>query len=405
MLASRAMELAVVREVGTKIQEAWQAVDHDPRQLPDIATRELRAADLPGRLTPDQIIDWALGEPTLPKQYNLPATFGQPPVTLFRSRRFYIESLFWLDASTSIHEHGFSGAFQVLAGSSIETRYSFEPQRTFDGHFVLGRLAVASTSLLRRGDVRSIASGPGRLVHALFHLERPSVTIVVRTNHDADAGPQLTYARPGIGFDPFYKEETFARGLEVVALLRNLDHADLEAKVGALVHRSDLHAAFRILGECQGHPDRAMLGRLVERLRDPSAVDVFRAAFEELRRLKFLVSRRALVKETDLRFFLGVLLNVHRRQDVLALVRAYAPDGDPAARVAAWTRRLSTTALKLQAAGTPWIANVLGLPELDDALERALAEELAGAPRAEDERAARFLAALRAIPALVALFG
>jgi hypothetical protein len=34
-----------------------------------------------------------------------------------------IEALFWVDGTTSIHQHSFSGAFQVLAGKSIHSRY------------------------------------------------------------------------------------------------------------------------------------------------------------------------------------------------------------------------------------------------------------------------------------------
>jgi hypothetical protein len=398
------MGLGPVDQLGSKLERCWRDPELAPHRFSEIALSELGEADLPGRIAPEDIIDWAFAQEKLPQQENLPATFGQPPVTLFRSPRFYIESLFWVDATTSIHQHGFSGAFQVLRGSSIETRYSFESGKVAERHFALGTLAVAATSLLRQGDVRPIVSGRSGLIHALFHLDRPSVSLVVRTFRDPDAGPQLSYLRPGVAHDPFLKDETLDRTVELVKLLRRIEHPSFEEKVGALIAGSGLHRAYRVLSECAALPDRALFERLLGRVSDQAVAALFRAAFEESRRLGFLVSRRALVKDTDLRFFLGVLLNAHRRKDVLSLVGARTPGRDAAATVASWVRQLSTTSLKLQAAGVPWQPNILALPDMDDQLERALEDTLAGREVAGAAEA-RFVAALRELPALAALFG
>ena len=398
------MGIEAVDAMGAEIERRWLTVDYEPRHFSDICSSALAAAGLPDRIDPDAIVSWALEAPTLPRQETLPATFGQPPVTLFRSRRFYVEALFWIDGSTTIHQHSFSGAFQVLDGSSIETRYSFEPERQFDGHFVLGTLRATRTSLLRKGDIRPIVSGQGQLIHSLFHLDRPSVTIVARTFRDASAGPQFRYAWPGIGENPSFAEETLDRAIELVTMLRQIDHPELEEKVGALVARSDLHGAYRLLNECFPHLDRALFERLLSRLRDPAAVEVFRASFEETRRIRLLLSRRNVVKEPELRFFLGVLLNVHERRDALELVRARVPDRAPSAQVASWVRQLSTLNLKLRAAGAVWEPNMLGLPEITGELERALAEELEGRAAPPGSEAEQFLTRLRAMPALSALF-
>jgi hypothetical protein len=380
------------------------SLEFDPRQFSDAAVAALADAALADRLTPEEIIDWALSARLLPRQENIPATFGQPPVTVFRSRRFYVEALFWLDGSTSIHQHSFAGAFLVLQGSSIETRFSFEEARAFDGRFVLGTLKPISTALLRRGDVRPIVAGRSGLIHSLFHLERPSVTVVVRTFGEPREMPQFSFARPGIGHDPFYKEEALDRTLEIVTMLCKIDAPGLDEKLGSLVERSDLHTAYRVLLAALPLSDRALFDRLVEHLRDREAISTFRAAFEEMRRVKYLLSRRALVRDTDARFFLGVLLNAHRREDVLTLAQMREPEKDAPAQVAAWVRQLSGLTLKLQAGGSNWLPNVLGIPPVDDHLERALADSLAGRDVSGDAPAAAFLDALRSVPALSALF-
>jgi len=75
-------------------------------------------------------------------QKNLDATFGQPPITLFHHDRFYIEALFWLSSTTSIHQHAFAGAFSVLAGSSVQARYRFEPRTGVERRLRFGHVSL-----------------------------------------------------------------------------------------------------------------------------------------------------------------------------------------------------------------------------------------------------------------------
>jgi len=399
------MDLAPVERLGADLEARWCADDYNLDRFPEVATRALADARLPERISADDIIRWALHAATLPEQSDLPARFGQPPLTLHRSRRFYIQALYWLDGSTTIHQHAFSGAFQVLLGSSIETRYEFEVERRFDGHFVLGTLRRLDAALRGRGDITAIRSGPRGLVHSLFHLDRPSVTVVVRTSQDADSGPQFAYAPPGIGFDPFFEEPTRDRALQLVNLLLETGHSELERMVGDLVARSDLHTAYRVLDACSRTEDRQLFARLIERVRDRGAAERFREAFEVARRLAFLYARRAAVREPNGRFLLGVLVNAHRRQDALALVSARATGRDAAQEVAAGLRQLSQVTVKLQTASGPWEPNLLGLPVFSDRLERVLAQVLAGheAP-ADDPEVTAFVERIRALPALASLF-
>ena len=53
------------------------------------------------------------------------------------------------------------------------------------------------------------------------------MTVVVRTTHVADASPQLSYAAPGLAFDPFHRTEQLARRLQICDALARLDHPDL----------------------------------------------------------------------------------------------------------------------------------------------------------------------------------
>ena len=399
------MGLPIIDELGARLEERWRAANYDKREFPGMACEALSQAQLPGRLSSDQLIDWGLTAMALPAQRDPEATFGQPPLTLFRGPRFHVDALHWIDGSTTIHQHAFSGAFQVLAGSSIETRYAFDPTRSFDGHFVMGTLRVIGTALHATGDVTPISSGPSGLIHSLFHLDRPSVTVVVRTYRDDNAGPQFNFTKPGIGADPFFLEGNRDRVLQLVGLIRNIDHPSLERWVGDLVTRSDLHTAYRTLESCITLTDRSLFDRLIDRVPDPAAREAFREAFEEKRRVSFLYSRRALVKDPELRFFLGVLLISTCRDDAFSFIRARRSATDPASQIAAWLRQLSGLTAKLQAAGVPWQPNLLGLPPFDDSLEQALVADLNGrAAGPADPGAAASLAVLKALPSLSVLF-
>jgi hypothetical protein len=397
------MSLPAIHELGVHIDAEWRRHHYDTVVLPAIARDALETANLPSRIGLDEIISWVLHDLQLPQQQDLEARFGQPPVTLFRAPRFYIDALYWVDGSTTIHQHAFSGAFQVLAGASIETTHSYSPDETFDGHFCFGRLRVTATRLHGVGSIQPITSGMGGLIHSLFHLDRPSVTLVVRTYRDAGSGPQFHYTRNGIAADPFFKEPIRERSLQIVRLLQRLDHPQREEMVGDLVARSDIHTAYRVLESCRDISDEALLGRLIKRAPVPGAVTRIAAAFQEERRIGFLYSRRAHVRAPDARFFLGVLLNARRRQDALNLVSWRWPKDDPAAQAASCLRQLSTVTVNLQAGGTAWQPNVLGLPQIDRSGEMSIANELRGAPPG-GPAAETLLAELRGLPALRSLF-
>ena len=288
----------------------------------------------------------------------------------------------------------------MLAGSSIETLFEFETERTFDGHFLLGKLETLSSGLLAQGEVRPIWSGP-KLIHSIFHLERPSLSLVVRTGNDPGAGPQFNYSRSGIARNPFFIDESLERKLQIVSMLRATQHPSLEKLAGDLISQSDLHTAYRVLRDCA---NLGIIDRLIDRVRDKEAADRFVGAIKDQRRELFLINRRGVVSDAELRFFLGVLLNAPRRRDVLAVTRQRKPNTDPARQVAAWLRQLSNVTVKLQVEGVPWQPNLLGLPEFDDELENACASLFAGEGQAPNDRAANGLSELRALPALACLF-
>lgn len=170
------------QELARTVAREWRRAGGRPGAFPGIAVRALEA--FPYEL-PLAGLDAALGRllqgsAALPDQVNLHNTFGQPPVTLFNNGRFVVDLYFWLTFDTSIHSHGFRGAFRVLHGSSLHEIFTVRTTRRVASDVALVDLGTPRAELLKPGAVRAIRPGRG-LTHGVIHLENPTVTLCVKT--------------------------------------------------------------------------------------------------------------------------------------------------------------------------------------------------------------------------------
>ena len=256
------MGLTPVDQLGRALDVDWSALNYDPHRFAELRAQHLSSAALHRELRPADILAWALrGE--LPEQFDKSSIFGQPPITLFRARRFVINALFWLDGTTNIHDHAFSGAFQVLAGSSIETTFGFEASREVDGQMYFGRLGLLESELRKTGDVRPITRGSS-YIHGLFHLERPSVTILIRSLHVPMTAVQLQYEPCGLAWNPFFRDPTLDRMVEILELLHKSNNPAFDDLVGGLVARADLSTANRLIRACVDIQDERRVDAVLE---------------------------------------------------------------------------------------------------------------------------------------------
>jgi hypothetical protein len=396
------MSLAPIRELGVDLEQRWAAAGFDLTAFPGLCAEQLETARLHTRVDPAQIVE-AVFRGDFPVQVDPSARFGQPPVTLYRTDRFFIDALFWVDGTTTIHDHSFSGAFQVLAGQSIETTFSFSQTHDFEGRVRFGDLRVRQSELRATGDVRAVPAGPA-YIHALFHLARPSVSVVVRTHRDPIPGRQFAYSTAGVAFDSQTEDPARDRIVQTVEMLRRIEHPEFETRVGELIAGANLHTAFSVIRACAKATDDATMGRLLARIDDQETSRRLHDWVVERRRTEFLISRRALVQKPALRFLLAVLLNARRRIDALRLAVQFAPGVEPARQIAAWLAELAGITMRLRIGDEPFEPSILGLPPFGPGCEDGLAACLAGnGPQAAPEIEA-FIARLRGLPALALLF-
>jgi len=362
-------------ELGALVENRWRQQNYNEKLLPEIAAEALSEVNPAGRVDPWEIISWFHTTPDLPQQMDLEANFGDPPLTLYVGPRFFIDVYYWLDGTTSIHQHSFSGAFQVLLGGSVHTHYRFEKQREINQHFQTGKILPGEVSLLRPGDIRQIIPGP-QFMHSLFHLERPSATITIRNYKTFDAAVQFSYLKPFVAYDPFFSDASLKRKLQTVKLLLGMKHPHADRLIRELIDAADFQTAYAVLEvafEFLCHREleeivgvsrsRDRFESLFERAhrKHGEVAELLPPVFEESWREKEISRRRAMIKGEDHRFFMALLLNVPERKTLLRLVKEKYPEKEPISLIVGWMRELAAT--RIFGSHEP---NVLGIGEFDD---------------------------------------
>src|SRR5260370_26966203 len=105
-----------------------------------------------------------------------------------------------------------------MHGSSLQSLWEFEPTEQVAMRLAFGRVSLKKAELLRKGDSRPIIAGK-RLIHSSFHLDRSSLTVVVRTLGEADKQPQYSYLPPTIAYDPFHIVPSVKRRTQLLRML------------------------------------------------------------------------------------------------------------------------------------------------------------------------------------------
>ncbi|HSO34517.1 MAG TPA: hypothetical protein VLT33_18410 [Labilithrix sp.] len=336
------------RDLGDRIHAAWARCHFDEARFSGIAVEAIREADPRALFDHDEVLaEWLFGPGALEHSRN--AEFGEPPITVYSSSRFMIEILHWLDGTPSIHQHGWSGAFCVLEGSSLHSTFAFEPAHRITSSLRVGELELERAELLRAGDCRAIRAG-GELIHSVFHLDRPSISLVVRTYQERDQLPQWSYVKPYIAFDPYAPDFLRGRRLrKMLDLLAVTDSARYRALVERVAGEGDLGLVWPLLQQCHGQwegvgrrPPGVDPGSLRAGLRTRfgDLTDRLFATCEEEMRTASLVRLRTEVTDPRLRVFLALLMNVSTRERIFELVAAYAGE-DPRDTIRSWLRQLT----------------------------------------------------------------
>ncbi len=392
--------MELFQTLGAQVEQTWRDVNYDESVFPAIAAEALDAANLPGKVSAWEVIEWTLRQTVLPEQRDIRGSFGDPPITLYNSPRFHIDVYFWLEGTTAIHQHAFCGAFQVMHGSSIHSHYEFELRERINIFAELGEMNLKTVEYLEVGKVRQIAAGR-QYIHGLFHLDQPSATIVVRTFRSPMNLPQFSYYKPSLAIDPFFEEPNATKKIQCLTALIRANHPDTDRHIGELLAESDFQTTFTILSKVRGFLQANQFEQMfntgasekrfdalleIVKKRHGARAEVFPKVFEHQEKVGEIIKRRNFVKEPEHRFFLALLMNVEGKERILSLIKERFPEADPIEKILDWTLDLAQT--RVLGVNIP---NALGIADfgnldlfiLENMLKNKSDEEIRAALRAE----------------------
>lgn len=331
---------AFFKDLGRTVLERWKRVNFSLQKFPEIARKAIDERPPAEHVDLAQLIREFLLSDEQPQQTQ--SGFGQPEIVAYDHPRFYIQLLFWMDGTTDIHQHEFSGAFHVMAGSSIHAHYVFDNGKPVTPHLRVGDVRMKSIELLETGRTVPIISGH-RCIHSLFHLDTPSVTVVVRTQHDPGTGPQFNYLPPHVAIDPMHSDTLTMRRKQLLDILEQVEDPAYADMVAEMIGELDFERGFFILQSAMGHLQQlgeweSVLG-LYEKKHGPLASGIA-ATLDEAVRRDVIKGLRGSVSAPEHRFFLALLMNVPTRADLLTLVAQRFPQQDPVDTVLRWAEEL-----------------------------------------------------------------
>ncbi|NNE65398.1 MAG: hypothetical protein HKN33_02435 [Pyrinomonadaceae bacterium] len=383
--------MQIFRDTGEELERRWRKAGYDEKVFPSIAADVLGSADIPSKVNAWELVEWILGQTELPVQQDLYGKFGDPPITLFNGPRFQFDVYFWLEGTTAVHQHSFCGAFQVFHGSSLHSQYKFETDRDLNYFARVGQTVLESCNILNVGDVQEIQPGE-QYIHALFHLDQPSATVIARTTLSALNMPQYSYFKPGFAADPFFEAPITVKKIQFLSAAIRSDYEHADRLIEEFVRSNDFHTSFQMLQGLRPLLRQATFkevfgidaagdrfDRIVSVVEEvhPDLGDLPRKLFTETLRLENIIALRNIVSDPEHRFFLALLLNVDHLEMVLSLIKERFPDTDPKERLLDWVSDLGNT----RVIGDQY-PNALGIADFDD-FDTAVLEELIGGSSVE----------------------
>ena len=328
------------QNLGNSVLTRWREGNFSLDAFPGIAVEELQKHAPAAHVDLEKFLRGFLLDDAQPSQTE--SGFGEPEIIVYEHPRFYIQLLFWMDGTTAIHQHEFSGAFHVMSGSSIHAQFAFENDMSVTPYLRLGDLRMTEISLLETGCTVPIVSGRS-CIHSLFHLDTPSITVVVRTQHDPGTGPQFNYLPPRVAYDPVFSDALMLRRRQLLDVLERTGDPSYVDLVLEMVRDLDFERGFHTLQNCMGHlRDLEAWGDVYEvfQKKHGALANGIEATLDDCARRDRIKAMRGRYSDPEHRFFLALLLNVQKRDDLFKMVAQRFPEASAHESILRWAGEL-----------------------------------------------------------------
>lgn len=178
-----------INEVCSKIEKSWQKINYNCEDFYKVVTDfqdEFDFSEL-GEIS-NQV--QLLQDPIIATQ-QVPSTFSDMYFKLFDNGRFMIEILNWWGGHVNIHDHDFTAVQFQLKGKSLNVVYDFNEEEKC-GALTFGKLNVRNASIWNEGSTNIVRHG-NLDPHGVFHIGRPTTSLLIRTHPTSRLGSQSNY--------------------------------------------------------------------------------------------------------------------------------------------------------------------------------------------------------------------
>jgi hypothetical protein len=308
--------------------------------FPELAAEVLAAFPVPAEVGIEFMADWALGRERLPEQVNFHSGFGEPPLVVYEEPRFYAEVLFWFHGRTSIHGHGFYGAYQVLAGYSVEAQFAYHRDHEPVPGIQVGALEPTALRLITPGDITRILPEEA-FIHTVMHMGNPSLTLVIRNKGGL---VQFDYSMNGLGVNAYQDSQSHVRQAEVLSAFHAANPDGFETRLLEFLKTGSAHRMARILKEMEHEIDEEFLVGEIHELAVERFGPLGALIIESLTRTisgNIIWDEVAGMDDPAIQLRTALLDLFPENQDLLAVVARTFPDREPADVLESWTDTVS----------------------------------------------------------------
>lgn len=345
-----------------ELEETLAAVATEEEPDDDRRARALAAAlaDSPtlARVDPGRLLAELLADPRGWPDQSWDNYFGNACITVISSEHLRVDVLYWLQNASTLHKHVSSGAFMALSGRRLHLEYDFPALDALGDGVTFGALTSTSRTMMREASVAPITP---TLIHELYWIEKPSVTISVRSMPAEPAtAPALSphavvhrpheFITPGAAYLPaaFQRTSNIQRWIDGLGMLRRANRELYLSTLETALRLVDAIHLIHVLDElCDNpHEEVSVLLERADAARQDDAVARLAPAVPEFRRRKLL--SRVFAAGSDTQLLAALLWSGAEGGELAALLKAEGV-AEPGIFVREHGERLSARDPRIQA--------------------------------------------------------
>ena len=226
-----------IERLGEEVETLWKKEGYAKEVFPRIASEILQKHRLHEQFSMETFLQSFSKRKALPRQLFPNNEFGQPPITLYwnDALNFLIDIYFWVTPESSIHSHGFRGAFTVLQGKSFHCEYDFLMKENDGQDVFIGDLLLKEATLLEKGAVQEVHQGL-EYIHQVWHIAFPTVSLVIRTD---DLGPYHAFLKPHFAYRHLKPTPLETKQIDTLVMLHRVKSPQEERFLEGLIRTFD----------------------------------------------------------------------------------------------------------------------------------------------------------------------